>query len=115
MKGRLSNGNLKLRMSSMRLTYVPRASMKRCREADRVCNSWCRFDVRSGLPVFPEQVTGAQKFYSNDNSTTEIDLKGTVRAVIKQLEGLDQKNMFKLKSETETWIQGGKLAGIGTI
>ena len=52
-----------------------------------------------------EDVTDSQKRYLGQDQHG-AGLKLTARAVIKQLETLDKKNLFKLKSETESWIQG---------
>jgi len=71
------------------------------------------FDLESTLPVFAYQTLHAEQKYGV--SDERVDLKSTARAVIKQLERLDKRNLFKLKSVTNTWLEGGNLAGIQSL
>lgn len=73
-----------------------------------------RFDFESTLPVFAYQTTHAEQKYAGKDPE-RVDLKSTARAVIKQLERLDKRNLFKLKSVTNTWLEGGNLAGIQSL
>ena len=74
-----------------------------------------RFDLESTLPVFAYQTLHAEQKYAGKDPPERVDLKSTARAVIKQLERLDKRNLFKLKSVTNTWLEGGNLAGIQSL